>query len=95
MPYRLKQKIKTEIVKVVPSKIEVEIAGPGGNCPGDFNGNEPENIVNRLGTYGVQIEQSKEARKSYGIAIADAVANVFRPLINAGGFFQTEPLHDN
>ena len=88
MPYRLKQKIKTEIVKVVPSKIEVEIAGPGSNCPGDFNGNEPENIVNRLGTYGVQIEQSKEARKSYGIAIADAVANVFRPLINAGGFFR-------
>jgi hypothetical protein len=66
----------------------VDIAGPGSDCPEGFNGNESENIVNRLGTYGVQIEQSEEARKSYGIAIADALANVFRPLITAGGFFR-------
>lgn len=83
----LKQQIKTEIAKVVPSSIVVDIAGPGSTCPDDFNGNDQRNIVNRLGTYGVQIEQSEEAREEYGNAIADAVANVFRPLIKEGGFF--------
>jgi len=83
----LKQQIKTEIAKVVPTSIVVDIAGPGSTCPDDFNGNDQRNIVNRLGTYGVQIEQSEEAREKYGNAIADAVANVFRPLIKEGGFF--------
>lgn len=83
----LKQQIKTEITKVVPSSIVVDIAGPGSTCPDEFNGNDQRNIVNRLGTYGVQIEQSEEAREKYGNAIADAVANVFRPLIKEGGFF--------
>ena len=84
----LKQQIKTEIEKVVPSSIVVDIAGPGSTaCPDEFNGDDQRNIVNRLGTYGVQIEQSEEARDKYGNAIADAVANVFRPLIKEGGFF--------
>jgi phage replication-related protein YjqB (UPF0714/DUF867 family) len=50
-------------------------------CPANFNGNDSNNIVNRLGTIGVQIEQSEEARKCYGIQIADAVANVISPRI--------------
>lgn len=93
----LKQQIKTEIEKAVSgSGIEVAIGGESGDktCPDDFNGNDPRNIVNRLGTYGVQIEQSEEARtmvdeenRPLRLKIADAVANVFRPLIKEGGFF--------
>ena len=50
-------------------------------CPKGFNGNSPENIVNRLSTKGLQIEQCERARKYYGIDIADAVADVIGPLI--------------
>ncbi|MGH7908961.1 MAG: hypothetical protein ACRENW_03810 [Thermodesulfobacteriota bacterium] len=34
------------------------------------------NIVNRLGTNGIQIEQSRKACDSYSLQIADAVADV-------------------
>jgi phage replication-related protein YjqB (UPF0714/DUF867 family) len=82
MPDHLKQQIKTAIENAVSgSGIAVDIAGDDETCPEDFNGNDPKNIVNRLGTNGVQIEQSKQARESYGIAIAHAVADVFRPMI--------------
>jgi phage replication-related protein YjqB (UPF0714/DUF867 family) len=80
-PDPLKQDIKTAITKAVyGSGIDVSTEGDG--CPVNFNGNDEENIVNRLGTIGVQIEQSEEARKCYGIQIADAVANVIGPRIN-------------
>ena len=75
----LKQEIKEAIEKAVSFKIKVSTGGDG--CPEDFNGNNSNNIVNRLGTIGVQIEQSEEARKCYGIQIADAVANVIGPRI--------------
>ena len=42
-------------------------------CSGDFNGDSPENIVNRLGTNSVQIEQCKLARHDHHEAIAQAV----------------------
>lgn len=48
-------------------------------CSDDFNGNNQNNIVNRLGTSGVQIEQCERARDNYGSKIAEAVANVIRP----------------
>jgi phage replication-related protein YjqB (UPF0714/DUF867 family) len=82
MPDPLKQQIKTEIGNAVSGSIAVDIAGDGGTCPDDFNGDDENNIVNRLGTYGLQIEQSKDARERYGNAIAKAVADVFRPIIN-------------
>ena len=78
-PDPLKQEIKEAIEKAVSFKIKVTTEGDG--CPPNFNGNNPNNIVNRLGTIGVQIEQSEEARKCYGIQIADAVANVIGPRI--------------
>jgi phage replication-related protein YjqB (UPF0714/DUF867 family) len=78
-PDPLKQEIKEAIEKAVSFKIKVATEGDG--CPPNFNGNNPNNIVNRLGTIGVQIEQSEEARKCYGIQIADAVANVIGPRI--------------
>jgi phage replication-related protein YjqB (UPF0714/DUF867 family) len=78
-PDPLKQEIKEAIEKAVSFKIKVATEGDG--CPPNLNGNNPNNIVNRLGTIGVQIEQSEEARKCYGIQIADAVANVIGPRI--------------
>lgn len=77
MPSDLICEIKKAIIKVVPDSIEVKVDG----CPEGFNGNNPENIVNRLSAKGLQIEQSKEARKCYGIDIADAIADVIGPLI--------------
>jgi len=77
MPPNVKQLIKEAITKVVPDSIEVKDDG----CPGGFNGNSPENIVNRLSAKGLQIEQSEEARKFYGIDISDTVADVIGPLI--------------
>jgi phage replication-related protein YjqB (UPF0714/DUF867 family) len=80
LPDRLKKDIKKAIKDAVcGSGIDVATEGPG--CPDNFNGNCKENIVNRLGTIGVQIEQSMEARKCYGIQIANAVANVIGPRI--------------
>ena len=74
----LRQEIKEAIEgAVLGSGIEVK----DSECPSGFNGNSPHNIVNRLGTIGVQIEQSMEARKSYGDNIAKAVADVIRPMI--------------
>jgi phage replication-related protein YjqB (UPF0714/DUF867 family) len=77
----LKEEIKCAIEKVVPSSIDVVLGGAAGNekCPQNFNGNNPKNIVNRLGTTGVQIEQCEMAREHHGKAIAKAVANVIRP----------------
>ena len=49
-----------------------------------FNGDDPANIVNRLtlgGHGGVQLEQTIEARSDHGLAIADAVAGVFRSVL--------------
>jgi phage replication-related protein YjqB (UPF0714/DUF867 family) len=77
-PDHLKEQIKTAIEDAVDgSGIEVAMGGP--TCPADFNGNDPKNIVNRLGTTGVQIEQCERARDDYGSKIAEAVANVIRP----------------
>jgi phage replication-related protein YjqB (UPF0714/DUF867 family) len=76
----LKEEIKCAIEKVVPGSIDVVLGGAGDNgCPENFNGDNSENIVNRLGRTAVQIEQCARARDEYGKAIAEAVANVIRP----------------
>lgn len=81
MPKDLKQKIKEAIVNAVSgSKILVE-TDYEKNCPGAFNGDDEKNIVNRLSTKGLQIEQSRKARTRYGIQIADAVADAIVPII--------------
>ena len=73
----LKQDIK-EVIEgaILGSGIDVRDSG----CE-DFDGNSEYNIVNRLGTQGIQIEQSEKARESYYRRIAEAVVNVIRPLI--------------
>jgi len=79
----LKQQIKTAIESaILGSEIKVATDDDDGGCPPGFNGNNPKNIVTRLATNGIQIEQSKDARKKYYKKIADAVADVIGPKIN-------------
>lgn len=42
----------------------------------------PYNIVNKLGTNGIQIEQCPKARNEFHDVIAQAVVKVIDPLIN-------------
>ncbi len=71
----LKCEIKSAIQQAIGSGIEVKIATAADN----FNGDNPNNIVNQLanGNNGIQIEQSKAARDTYGQQIADAVASIY------------------
>jgi phage replication-related protein YjqB (UPF0714/DUF867 family) len=70
----LKQEIQKAIQSAVGSDIEVGIATAADN----FNGDDPNNIVNRLANgNGIQIEQSMAARDNYWQQIADAVACVY------------------
>jgi phage replication-related protein YjqB (UPF0714/DUF867 family) len=55
--------------------IEVKIST--GNDKPKFQGFSPENIINRLATRGIQLEQSRRAREKFGQEIALAVAKVF------------------
>jgi phage replication-related protein YjqB (UPF0714/DUF867 family) len=74
----LKSEIKNAIEgKIAGSGIVVRIAQPGD----DLGGNSKRNVVNRLtagGANGIHIEQGLRARESYGQAIAEAVASVYR-----------------
>jgi phage replication-related protein YjqB (UPF0714/DUF867 family) len=83
IPYNLKLEIKRAIADAISgSGIVVAIGGDYSDdkrCPENFNGNNSDNIVNRLSPNGgVQIEQSKKAREKYGADIAKAIANVMR-----------------
>ena len=51
-------------------------------CPGGFNGDDPCNIVNRLGIKGIQIEQWEKARRDHHDKIAQAVVDVIGSRIN-------------
>lgn len=53
------------------------------DCPEGFNGNKPDNIVNRLGIKGIQIEQCRKARDDFHDVIAQAVVNAIGSRINA------------
>jgi phage replication-related protein YjqB (UPF0714/DUF867 family) len=78
-PPALKEEIRCALVcATLGSGIEVRIAGPDEG----FGGDDPCNIVNRLsagGANGIQIEQSLQAREDHWRAIANAVAEVYRP----------------
>jgi phage replication-related protein YjqB (UPF0714/DUF867 family) len=86
----LKEEIKCAIEKAVSGsesdpdglKIEVVLGDDGDSdkrCPQNFNGNNPKNIVNRLGTTAVQIEQCEKARNDkYRLKIAGAVVKAIR-----------------
>jgi phage replication-related protein YjqB (UPF0714/DUF867 family) len=72
----LKCEIKSAIQRaIVGSGIDVNIATAADN----FNGDNPNNIVNRLANgNGIQIEQSLAARQNYWQPIADAIAFVYK-----------------
>ena len=77
----LKKQMKYAILKAISgSNIQVH-TDYEKNCPEGFNGDNPRNIVNRLSTQGLQIEQSIKARRDYGDKIAHAVANEISPRI--------------
>jgi len=80
-PPALKLEIKTAVERAISGSGIVVATSDEGTCPGAFNGDDPKNIVNRLGAIGIQLEQSKKARASFGIQIADAVADVLGPRI--------------
>jgi phage replication-related protein YjqB (UPF0714/DUF867 family) len=83
MPDEIKLQIKTAIENVVGPIIPVTLSS---ECPHNFNGNDPVNIVNRLARKSLQIEQCERARRDFHDRIAEAVADVLDPLINEGGF---------
>jgi len=72
-PMDLKLQIKERIESAVNGEILIRVAQNGDS----FGGYSENNIVNRLGQAGIQLEQSYKARKEYGRAIAEAVAEVF------------------
>lgn len=65
-------------LKAEGSDIDVK----SSDCPEGFNGNNPDNIVNRLGIQGIQIEQSRKARDDFHDVIAQAVVNAISSRIN-------------
>jgi phage replication-related protein YjqB (UPF0714/DUF867 family) len=81
-PAGLKEHIKTAILNIPDFNIEVRTDLE--DCPEGFNGNNPRNIVNRLGANGIHIEQSNTARARFCRAIAEAVADVLGPKISGG-----------
>ena len=71
----LKQEIQKAIQSAIGSGIQVDIA----TAADVFNGDDPNNIVNRLANgNGIQIEQSATARDDHWQEIADAVAGVYK-----------------
>ena len=81
---KLKVEIRDAIhntLKELGCNIQVNVSGCP-ECSEGFNGDSEDNIVNRLGTNGIQIEQCKMAREKYHENIAEAVAKTIRPWIN-------------
>jgi phage replication-related protein YjqB (UPF0714/DUF867 family) len=57
--------------------LPVQVKISTSNDKPKFQGFSPENIINRLATRGIQLEQSRRAREQFGEKIAIAVAKVF------------------
>jgi phage replication-related protein YjqB (UPF0714/DUF867 family) len=51
-------------------------------CGGGFSGDDPCNIVNRLGVKGIQIEQGLDIRDAHWKEIAQAVVDAIDPRVN-------------
>jgi phage replication-related protein YjqB (UPF0714/DUF867 family) len=76
-PADAKERLRQAIQRVIPAGLDVRVAGPDER----YGGDDPDNIVNRLSPCGgFQIEQGPGPRDDHGCAIADAVADFFRPL---------------
>ena len=72
------EEIRDSIKHRLPGNIEVVATA----CGGGFSGDDPCNIVNRLGVKGIQIEQGKKIRDDHWDDIAQAVVDAIGPRIN-------------
>jgi phage replication-related protein YjqB (UPF0714/DUF867 family) len=76
-PLELKERLRVAIEGVLPASLAVRLARPDERHGGD----DPSNLVNRLSPCGgIQIEQGICPRANHGTDIANAVADVFRPV---------------
>ncbi|MEW5768542.1 MAG: poly-gamma-glutamate hydrolase family protein [bacterium] len=80
-PASLKQELRAAIEAAIDDSGILVVTDADPLCPDEFNGNHPNNLVNRLSANGIQIEQSLAARTDYWEAIADAVAGVLGPKV--------------
>jgi hypothetical protein len=62
---------------LVDLNLAIEVKISTSNDKPKFQGFSSENIINRLATSGIQLEQSRDAREKFGQQIAVAVARVF------------------
>ena len=79
-PAELKDRLRQAIQQALPRRLAVRVAQPTER----YGGDDPNNIVNRLSPCAaIQIEQGPSPREHHGPAIADAVAEFFRPANDA------------
>jgi phage replication-related protein YjqB (UPF0714/DUF867 family) len=74
------EEIRDAIKNALPQGSNIEVVATA--CGGGFSGDDPCNIVNRLGVKGIQIEQGLEIREQHSDKIAQAVVDVIGPRIN-------------
>ena len=80
-PADVKEGFRQAIQAVLPERFHVRVALPTEL----YGGDDPDNIVNRLSPCGgIQIEQGPIPREDHGCAIADVVADFFRPAPTPG-----------
>ena len=71
-----------EIRGSIKHKLGPDIEVVATACGGGFSGDDPCNIVNRLGVKGIQIEQGLDIRNVHWQEIAQAVVDAIGPRIN-------------
>jgi len=71
-----------EIRDSIRNKLGPDIKVVATACGGGFSGDDPCNIVNRLGVKGIQIEQGLKIRQDHWQEIAQAVVDAIGPRIN-------------
>lgn len=76
----LVEEIKDAIKNALPQGSNIDVVATA--CGGGFSGDDPCNIVNRLGVKGIQIEQGLDIRDAHWKEIAQAVVDVIGPRIN-------------
>lgn len=75
----LVEEIKDAIEDALPQGSNIDVVATA--CGGGFSGDDPCNIVNRLGVKGIQIEQGLEIRRLYSDKIAQAIVDAIGPRI--------------
>jgi phage replication-related protein YjqB (UPF0714/DUF867 family) len=77
-PPKLLRRVAATLRAATRGEIEVRIAGASDRA----NGLDPANVVNRVarGGAGIQLEQSRRARRDHGESIARSVAELVREL---------------